>query len=298
MRQDERLDPGGRRDSPDLFNRRVAGQKVRLQGLGVPLGHDQRLQRRKIHDLVHQHVRAPGQGHQSLTRTRVARNDDGPVRTVESIGEGGREARMLDQRGRHGHVRVAHHRTTDRDLMRPDEVGQGPSAFVGDPGADIDVVHLQEQLRHTLQGRRAVGVDRCRKARRPAQQQQIPIVGVVVGVVVGQKDAPKRLERHAGEHELTGDPVPTVNDVGVATDHNHLSGRGSASLRRRPSAGPEENEPGLTHRRRLSDGGSGCGPPDCGLQRNAAGQLRFISVWPLRHGLPPERPATGVCARP
>ena len=73
-------------------------------------------------------------------------------------------------------------------LVDMDEGCERNAALVLNPGIDVVGVHFEEQLRHLREWRWPPGIDARAEAGGPSQPNQIPIVSIVVGMLVGQED--------------------------------------------------------------------------------------------------------------
>jgi hypothetical protein len=130
-----------------------------------------------------------------------------------------------------------------------DQRDQRHAPFVRDPGADVVGVGLEEQFRHARQRRRPPGVDALAEPRGPRQEQEIPVVGVVVRMMMGDENVPDVRQRHAGENQLARHAIAAVDDIGVVAEEDHLRGRGALLPRPRAAGGPEEDQPRFRRRR-------------------------------------------------
>jgi hypothetical protein len=62
------------------------------------------------------------------------------------------------------------------------------SAFIRNSGVDVVGVHFEKQLGHLRERRWSLGIDSRAEPGGPSQPNQIPIVRIVVGMLVGQED--------------------------------------------------------------------------------------------------------------
>lgn len=176
---------------------------------------------------------------------RVPGYDDRSVGRVEAIGEGRHHGRMIHQGRPHLHVLVLEDDAAVLELVNVDQGHERHSSFGRDSRVDVDRVHLEEELRHALERGRSPGINPGAQPGGPREPDQISVVRGVVRVLVGDEDMPESGERHVGEHELASDAVAAINDVRRPIRDDDL-GRPRARLPRpRPSAGSEEDEPGL-----------------------------------------------------
>ena len=155
----------------------------------------------------------------------IAGNDDRAVARIEAIRERRYHWRMIDECSGDLHVVVRHHDATIANLVWVNQRHERRPAFVCNPRIDIVGVHLEEQLRHLLERRWSPRVDSGVQAGGPRQPDQIAVVSVMVGMLMGQEDVPQRIEGHAGKGQLPGDAVAAVDDVRDAVDDDDLGGR-------------------------------------------------------------------------
>ena len=86
---------------------------------------------------------------------------------------------------------------------------------------------------------------------RPRQEEEVAVIGVVVGMLVSHEDVAECGQRHPGAGELDGDAVAAVNDVGHAVDDDRLRRRETVLTRPRAATRAEQDEPCLGMGRRL-----------------------------------------------
>ena len=83
----------------------------------------------------------------------------------------------------------------------------------------------RNSLRHLRERRRSPRVDPRLQLIAPREQQQVAVVGVVIGMMVRDEDVAQRAE-DAGQHHLPGDAVAAVDDVAAIADDDDLRRRG------------------------------------------------------------------------
>ena len=218
--------------------------RMLLQRGSVRVATHQPVHRRKVERFVHEDVRTAGERHEGIRARGVAGDHDRPVVLVEAEGERRDDRRMADEGGRH----PAGSRPASRG---PPHAARacGPAARAA-PGprptmrVSMSYAFISKNSRIILVKRRASPhVHPALEAGSPREQQQVADVRVVVRVMVSDEDMPDRRERHPGQCQLTGDAVPTVDDIGGAVGDNDLGGRRGWLLGPRPAGGAEQDEP-------------------------------------------------------
>jgi hypothetical protein len=206
----------------DFFDGGVMGEDALLEAAGIGDRSDQAIDRLGVHRLVHQHIGAPRQGDEILGTTGVTRDDYRAVRHVEPVGKGEGERGMIHQRRGDPDLGVLVEHAGCGDLMGPEQGSDWYPPLIA--GAEFDVHRIQCQvlLGHPPEWRRTPAIDRRLEARGPGQQQEIAVVGVVVGMMMGHQHVAERSERYVGQGELPGHAVATVDHIGRVIDDDGL----------------------------------------------------------------------------
>ncbi len=176
---------------------------------------------------------------------------------------------MLDESAGHGHVVVFQDHAGFAQFVRTDQGHEGWPAFVRDAGIDVVGVHFEEQPGHAVERGRAPGIDVVLQAGGPGEKQQVAVIGIVVGVLVGEEDVTDGGEGQAGLRVLAGDAVAAIDDIGDVVDEDDLRGGGAGGSRARSAGGAEEDEAGFGWR-----GLGWCGM-DKERQRSGNGSRKF-----------------------
>jgi hypothetical protein len=113
---------------------------------------------------------------------------DRRVGAIETIGERGYDRRMMHERRCHTNVFIVHNQTAVAQLVDMNQWNQRNPTVILDPSVDVVGVHFEEQLRHLRKRRWSPGIDARAEPRGPRQPNQIPLVRIVVGVLMGQED--------------------------------------------------------------------------------------------------------------
>lgn len=103
------------------------------------------------------------------------------------------------------------------------------------------------------EGRRSPGINTPAEAALPSQPNQVSIVRIVIGVVMGQENVPHAGQRYIGKDKLPCNTVAAIYDVGRVVGDNDLRGSRPGFLWSGAATGSEENQPGLPARA-LPDG--------------------------------------------
>ena len=146
------------------------------------------------------------------------------------------------------------------------------AAWVVDPGGDVEIIEREELPSHARERGRTPRVHRRAETRGPRQQQQVAVIGVVVGVVVGEEDVPEGRQRHAGADELPRHTVAAVHHVRRPARQDDL-GRGRVvPLGPGAPGGTQQDEPRAvgppeSHRRQPR-----CGQPGHAAEERPASQ--------------------------
>lgn len=167
--------------------------------------------------------------------------NDGSIRAVDPVGERMLNRRMVVDRSCHPDAIVAEDFAGRRDLVRPDERRERCAALVRNPRLDVEGVRLEQQPRHLLERGRPVHVH-GRQPRRPSEQPQRSVPGVVVRMLMRDEDRAKLADRQLRERELPRDAVSAVDQVDAIVDDDGLRRRGAAGLRRWPPRCAEQDQ--------------------------------------------------------
>ena len=203
------------------------------------------------HRLVDEHVRAPRKRDQRLARPRVAREDEGAAGRVEAIGAG-RHGIMIDRRAAHPDARRREDRARHY-LLCPDQRRQRRPAFLADAQGDIDRIGRELRLDHARHRRRPIDRDRRPQSGAPGQAQQRAEACDMIGMVVGDEDVRKRVERDPGLDQPASDAIRTVDHERRAVDDQQVRGRGAEARGRRPALGAEQDQAAAARRRGLGE---------------------------------------------
>ena len=243
MREHERLDACRLRDASTVFDRCVAGEQMLLQRRRVRDSGDQAIHGRHVQRFMNQHIGALREPDESVGARRVSRNDNRPVRGIKAKGKRRHDLRMNDERRGRLEVLVLHDDATLRQLVDVYERSERDTALVGDTSLDIVGVHFKKQTRHLFDRRRPPRVDARPQAGGPREPDQIAVVGIVIRVLVRDKDVPQGRQLDAREDKLPGDAVPAIDDVWRVVREDHLGRSGRHFPRSRSSAGAEKDQP-------------------------------------------------------
>ena len=88
-----------------------------------------------------------------------------------------------------GHLdvtRLQHHAVV-RDVLGDQQFARVGTAFVVDPGLDVELVQLPKRLCHRFDALRAERVDRCRETGGPGVVEQIAVFEIMIGMVMVMK---------------------------------------------------------------------------------------------------------------
>src|SRR5215469_5546547 len=130
---------------------------------------------------------------------------------------------MENWRSRHTDVFIMQYQSRCRDFMCVYQRSERYPAFVRDTRPDIDVTHREELARHPLEQRRSPCVHTSFQTRSPGEQQQIPVIGIVIGVLMRHENVTQPGKRHTCEDELTSHAITAVHDIRYVIDNNDLS---------------------------------------------------------------------------
>ena len=120
--------------------------------------------------------------------------------------------------------------------------GQGRAAFVGDPGLDVERYASSSNRVIFSSGGGPVRID-GRQPGGPAEEEQRPVSGVVVGVLMRDENRAQIAERQLCERHLARHSVAAVHEVDSVADNDRLRRRGADDFRRRTTGGTKENQP-------------------------------------------------------
>jgi hypothetical protein len=160
----------------------------------------------------------------------------------EAVGVRLLDHRMLHARTGDLQVVVLHHGAGSCELVRVHERHERLASFVGDANVHVGRAHLEEEPRDPLDRRWSVRIDAMTHAARPREQQQVAVVGIVIGVMMRDEDIAQCAERKTGEHELPRHAVGAVDHVEISAGDDHLRGGHAADARPRSAAGAEQDE--------------------------------------------------------
>jgi hypothetical protein len=135
-----------------------------------------------------------------------------------------------------------HDRAAVAQLVDLNQRSEWWPSFVGDARPDVKRVHLEEQRRHLLERWWAPRVDTRPESARPREPDQVAVVRVVIGVMVGDEDVAQLRQGHAGQDQLPGDTVAAVDDVRCVVDEDHLRRLRAGLSRSRAAARAEEDQ--------------------------------------------------------
>lgn len=134
---------------------------------------------------------------------------------------------MIHQRRGDGDLVVLQHRAGLVELVHMDQLLERRAAFFADARIDVDGIHLDERIHHPGDTGRAIEMHRCLQTAGPRQPDHVEQVGVVVGVVMGEKDIAQRRQANAGLGQLLCNAVAAVDQVGLPVDDQRIGGRGA-----------------------------------------------------------------------
>ena len=101
----------------------------------------------------------------------------------------------MDEGGFDRDAFVTVHLARTGKFVRDEERARIGTAFVRDPDRDVVGMVLQREFDQLCDPRRTVGIDRRLGPGRPAEDEQVAEVGIVVAVVVRNEDRAQRRRR-------------------------------------------------------------------------------------------------------
>jgi hypothetical protein len=93
--------------------------------------------------------------------------------------------------------------------------------------------------------RRTPAIDASFQAGSPREQQQVAVVGVVIGMLVRQQDVAQLREANACRDELARDAVAAIDNVSDVVDHDHLRRGRVGFARPRAAARAQQDQSAL-----------------------------------------------------
>lgn len=150
---------------------------------------------------------------------------------------------MLNDNRGHLDVVVLHDRTRAGHLLYVDRHQRLHMKVLG-PEIDGLLVSAHEVVGHLLERRRAEGADVERHPLNPSDDQQRTVFDIVVGMVMGDEDRLKRLERDAGAGIIVGDAHAAIEHIGRAVAQHHVRSHLPRAPRHGAGGGAEQHQLG------------------------------------------------------
>jgi hypothetical protein len=161
-----------------------------------------------------------------VVRSRgIAGDHNRSIGSVEPIRERWHHWRMIDQCGPDRHLVITQDQSSLAELMNMDQRLEWDASFVRRSRVNVVLIHIEKQPGHLRKRWRSPRVDAGAETSSPGEPDQVPIIGVVIGVVVRHEDVPERGQRDIRHHKLASHAVATVDDIRDVVPDDDLSRR-------------------------------------------------------------------------